>query len=143
MSARVNKTRTYFLVFIFILLSFVLLAGISLMTNGSATAQSESNSGEPVSPEGTVIFTCTISELAIHYNRIHIRCNPGDGGISFFAASSGGADALRTNQFLTLANTAYALGKTINIWYESNPADNPIGCDFDNCRKVTALVLRP
>jgi hypothetical protein len=138
-----QKARVIALVLIGVLLGMALLAGTSLFIPGSAIAQNEPNSGQPENPESTVIFTCTISELAVHTNRIHIRCNPGDGAISFFAASTDSTNIVRTNQFLTLANTAYALGKTINIWYESDQAQNPPGCFTSDCRKITALVIKP
>lgn len=139
-----QKARVTALVLIGALLVMALLAGTSLLIPGSAVAQDEPSSGQPQNPEFTKIFTCTISEIAVHRNadRIHIRCNPGDGDISFFAAPSSGSDAVRANQFLTLANTAYALGKTINIWYETDQTLNPPGCLTTDCRGIIALVLR-
>lgn len=144
MIERNQKARLIALVLIGVLLGMALLAGTSLLIPTSAIAQDEPNSGQPQNPEATKIFTCTISEIAVHRNtdRIHIRCNPSDGGIAFFAAPSSGSDAVRANQFLTLANTAYALGKTINIWYETDETLNPPGCLTTDCRGIIALVLR-
>jgi hypothetical protein len=143
MIVRFQKSKLSGLICIGVLLGAALFAGTILSKPGFAIAQSEPNSGQPERPESTKIFTCTISELAVHTNRIHIRCNPGDGGISFFAASTASAEIVRTNQFLTLGNTAYALGKTINIWYETDQAQNPPGCLTSDCRKIIALVIRP
>lgn len=144
MIERNQKARAIALVVIGVLLGILLLAGSSLLVPGSAIAQEGPNSGQPQNPESTKIFACTISEIAIHRNtdRMHIRCNPGDAGISFFAALSSGSDAVRANQFLVLANTAYALQKPINIWYETDPALNPPGCLTTDCRGIIALVLR-
>lgn len=145
MFERNRKTRMIALVLIVVLFGIGLLAGISLWIPRSAIAQGEPNSGQPQNPESTKIFTCNISEIAIHRNgdRMHIRCNPGDGTISYFAAPSSGSDAVRANQLLTLANTAYALQKPIIIWYETDPAFNPPGCLTSDCRGIIALVLRP
>ena len=47
----------------------------------------------PPAPALAGFFTCTAAEVAVWVgSRIHVRCNPGDGVINFFALSVGNPD---------------------------------------------------
>ena len=49
-------------------------------------------------------------------------------------ASSGGYTA---NRLLAVAQTAYALGKPVWVYYVSSTSSNPPGCNTGDCRFLT------
>ena len=84
----------------------------------------------------TKTFTCHPSDVGVFpQKRIHVRCAPADGAIEWFAL--GIADAGDANRILSLVSTAYALKKSLTIWYD--PADlsgGAIGCLTKDCRLI-------
>jgi hypothetical protein len=135
------------LIVIFTFLSLP-LAGTTL---GMAQAQMKSAGTVNANTLGTVAnFQCIISNIAAVEvdsntipveNRIYVSCANSTGGISSFA-SAVGTNAGNANRYLVMLNTAVALGKTVTVFYDINPANNPLGCQPD-CRKLTGLVLGP
>jgi hypothetical protein len=85
-------------------------------------------------------FTCTAAEVAVWVgSRIHVRCNPGDGVINFFALSVGNPD---TSHVLSLATTAVAARRPFVILYDPNDLSGAaIGCLTSNCRLIQAVFL--
>jgi hypothetical protein len=72
-------------------------------------------------------------------SRIHVRCNPGDGAINFFALSVGNPD---TSRVLSLATTAVAARRSLVISYDPNDLSGAgIGCLTSNCRLIQAISL--
>ncbi len=119
----------------------LLLAGI---TPGTAQAQTKPN---------VASFQCTISKIASaqvveptnipEEDRIYLRCANSPGGGLFFFASAVGTNGGIANRYLVVLNTAVALGKTVTVYYDISSANNPIGCQPADCRKLTGLVLGP
>jgi hypothetical protein len=92
-------------------------------------------------------FGCTISNIAVFPNRIHVHCTTaitvGTNNVSYFAALGDSAHMLSTNRYLVLLNTAYALGKKVYIYYLDNPANNPPGCNTGDCRAIDWMFIVP
>ncbi len=135
--------KGWFLALIGILLVAALVAGVALLKHGPAVAQGATSSDSIQAPEAYAEFTCTIGEVAVFTDRIHVNCNPANGAIRFFAASAAQGEVLNTNRFLTLLNTAYALGKPVVVGYDTNTAANPPSCLVTDCRKILAIKIRP
>jgi len=83
-------------------------------------------------------FACTIGEIAVWVgSRIHVRCDPGTGGINYFALSAANPDS---NRVLSLATTAMAARLPVVIVF--NPGDlsgAAFGCLTSNCRLIQAI----
>jgi hypothetical protein len=128
------------LIFILTLLSLP-PAGTTL---GTAQAQTKPT---------VAFFQCTIANIASaqvveptnipEEDRIYLQCANSPGGGLFFFASAVGTNAGIANRYLVMLNTAVALGKTVTVYHNISSADNPIGCQSFNCRKLTGLVLGP
>lgn len=101
-------------------------------------------SGAPNAADGGP-FACTIRNIAVLSNRIHVRCTAAISGtsIQYFASSGDAAHALVTNRFLAILNTAYTLGKPVYIYYLDNSASNPPGCNSGDCRAIDWLFIVP
>ncbi len=135
--------KGWFLAFIGVLMVAALIAGAALLRHGSAVAQEASAYDLQLAPEAYAEFTCNIGEVAVFTDRIHVNCNPANGAIRFFAASAAQGEVLNTNRFLTLLNTAYALGKPVVVGYDTNTAANPPSCLVTDCRKILSVKIRP
>jgi hypothetical protein len=101
-------------------------------------------SGAPSAADGGP-FGCTISNIAVFSNRIHVHCSSPipSTSISYFASSGDSEHALVTNRFLAILNTAYSLGKPVYIYYLDNAASNPPGCNSGDCRAIDWLFIVP
>lgn len=131
------------LALIAVVLVAAMVAGAALLKHGSAVAQEVSPSDLQLAPEAYAEYTCTIQEVAVFFDRIHVYCPPGVSGILFFASSAGPGEVINTNRYLTLLNTAYALGKPVVVGYDTNSASNPPSCLTSNCRKILSVKIRP
>ena len=128
------------LIFVFTFLSFPQTG----TTPGIAQAQTK-----PI----VANFQCTISNIAtaqvvlatnfLEEDRIYVQCANSPGGGLFSFASAVAANPGDANRYLAILNTALALGKTVSIFYDINSANNPLGCQPADCRKLTGLVLGP
>lgn len=85
-------------------------------------------------------FVCTAKGVAVFPGaRIHIRCNPPDGAIWFFALSVGNPD---TSRILSLATTAVAARRPLGISYDPNDLSGAtIGCNNVDCRLIQFIEL--
>jgi hypothetical protein len=85
-------------------------------------------------------FTCTAQGAAVFPgSRIHVRCNPGDGAIAFFALSVANPDASRV---LSVAATAVAARRPLEILYDPNDLSGAaIGCLNADCRLIQGVEL--
>ena len=101
-------------------------------------------SGAPNAADGGP-FACTISNIAVFSSRIHVYCAAKVSGtnIQYFASSGDAAHALVTNRFLAVLNTAYTLGRPVYIYYLDNTANNPTGCNANDCRAIDWLFIVP
>jgi hypothetical protein len=125
---------------------FALVSG-SFTTNNRVQAAAPGLSlNAPDSPDAN--FICTIAQIAVisadSPARIHVKCTTSPGsGIWYFAASGDSANAVATNRYLTLLNTAYALQKPVTISYFSSSGSNIPGCRVQDCRTITAMSIAP
>ena len=128
------------------LVVFVVFALGSTTTNQRAQAAAPlSNLNAPNSPADDGLFSCVISNSAVFTERIHVQCTTTvpNTGIRFFASSGDSAHELATNRFLTLMNTAFALGKPLGIYYLTDTASNPPGCGASDCRAIDWMYIVP
>jgi hypothetical protein len=89
---------------------------------------------------------CTVSEVAVFENRIHVRCtNPQSGTfgpISFFAVSTG--NSTNAARFLTIFNSALVENRKLTIQYELfDISGQDFGCMATNCRAARGAFLGP
>lgn len=86
---------------------------------------------------------CTISEIAILPGRVHVRCTTGYGGgaISYFAVPTDNLNAVMTNRYLTLLNSAFALGQKVSILFEGSSTVNPPNCQAADCRLIAGMLM--
>ena len=88
--------------------------------------------------------TCTIIEnVAVFENRVHVKCSPGVGLIKYFAYATDSAHSSTANRMLAVANSAYAVGDKLGVWYNSSSSNNPPGCQVNDCRLMEGLVWVP
>ena len=94
-------------------------------------------------------FTCTIADVAVFPDRIHVHCsnfatNGSANTINFFAIST--TDAAVADRFLTLAATAVSGSRPVIIAYDTVYANhsfsNVSSCDQSNCRIPYQFALQ-
>lgn len=122
------------------------LIAVLLVAGGAfrATAQEKEPGVAPNSPLAPTSYACTIATLGVMNNRIHVKCTaavPATTIIWFASATTDSANAALSNRYLTLLNTAYALGKVAYITYDNNSANNPANCQLNDCRKMLGVDL--
>lgn len=148
MKTKFFSQKPVYLVALVILLAASLLVGSLATGNQPASAQSVDDPVAPVAPvdlaapEGE--FWCTISNVAVYGNRIHVYCPASVGVIDYFAYPLTSAEESRqANRFLVILNTALSLGKRVYVYYDSSFKSNPPGCATANCRLLTGLLIEP
>ncbi len=121
-----------------------LALGAITFGNRAQAAVPASGSGAPSAPDAGP-FGCTIQNIAVFSNRIHVHCTSAipNTSITYFAANGDSAHALATNRFLVMLNTAYSLGKPVYIYYLSDTANNPPGCNTGDCRAIDWMYIVP
>ncbi len=109
----------------------------------SMQAPPDPSSERPLSPDAAA-RNCTISNLYVTDNRWHVRCTTAlPAGVYYFAIENDAAHKIQADRMLVLANTAYALSKPIEVWYETSTASNPTGCLTSDCRRLSGVVVKP
>ncbi len=126
----------------------IILAGLVASTFLSAAIRAPSTKAQTMQPSYSLgnqlmptNFSCAIAEIAIWRDRIHVRCDPGDGTINYFAAPADSNNMVTTNRYLIIFNTAYAVSKPVRIFYSLDTSDNPPNCNPVNCRLITGVML--
>src|SRR5262249_35048890 len=91
-------------------------------------------------PGLAAFFTCTAAEAAVFPgSRIHVRCDPGDGAIKYFALSVANPD---TSRVLSLVATAVAARRPLLIGYDPTDLSGAgIGCLNVDCRLIQSIGL--
>jgi hypothetical protein len=86
-------------------------------------------------------FTCNPIDVAdFPGKRIHVRCSPGDGAISWFAL--GVSNESEANRVLSIAATAFAAKKQLTIWYDaSDLSGGSLGCQNADCRMIHGIRM--
>lgn len=131
------KRRSASLFTLLVLLSLSFLAGAG---NGSGPVYAQE---EPALAPDTG-FWCDVSGVYTTTQVVGVTCSPGSGGVESFAYPSvTSADSRQANRFLTIANTALALGKNIWMFYNDSSAANPPDCPAANCRRIQSMLIQP
>lgn len=153
MNIRILRRRLPGLIVLLALATTCFVAGNVLTERATATAQAPttgefsalSAADELAVPTGA--GTCTIENLAVFNNRIHVNCQPGVGGIPadihFFAMPTlTSAESRLANRYLSLLMAAWAFGKQPEVAWLNSSSYNPGGCLVSDCRKIDYVVLR-
>lgn len=137
-----NRSRRYLLPILFL----VILVGASIVRSRAQSSLDALSSGTPESTDAGP-HPCAIANIAVLDNRIHVRCTSpvviGPNNVYYFAASGDSSHMLATNRFLTLLNTAYALGKPVYVYYDADSSANIPGCQTSDCRNISWLYIVP
>ena len=132
--------RAVFVLGVVGLLAGSFFAGRLLAGTEGAQAQAGVNPVSPASTEAS--FACTINNVAAFDNRIHVRCTTSpDGSIWYFAHPTGSFNGYTASRILAVAQTAYALGKPVWVYYVSSSSSNPSGCNTGDCRLLTGISM--
>ena len=133
-------SRAVFVVAVFGLLAGSFVAGRLLARPEVAKAHAEDTYASPASLEAS--FKCTVNNVAAFDNRIHVRCStsPGD-NIWYYAYPTGSSNGYTASRMLAVAQTAYALGKPLYVYYVSSSSSNPPGCNIGDCRLLTGVSM--
>ena len=128
---------------IVILLVAIFFAGQALAKPETTHAQEMVNEIIPNSPNSTdAEFYCGgINNVAVFENRIHIRCNNANGSISYYSYATDSTNVATANQLLAIANTAFALGKNVWVFYYPSSSYNPTGCYTSDCRGLIGISM--
>lgn len=130
-----------------IVIAAVLLVAATYTNRGIAQSDVSPSEMSPNSSINAGPFDCTIANLAVFTNRIHVKCTTtvlvGTDYVQYFSAPGDSANALSTNRFLMMLNTAYAMGKHVALYYIMDSTQNPTGCNFWDCRKIDWMYIAP
>ncbi|HOI96313.1 MAG TPA: hypothetical protein PK250_16540 [Syntrophobacter fumaroxidans] len=94
--------------------------------------------------------SCFAAGYAVYYGtmgrRIHLRCGAAAPGTSivYFAVAIGKSTVCNpvADYFMTAFDTAVANGKTVRLWYETDPGNGPaIGCGASDCRILRGIEV--
>jgi hypothetical protein len=97
-----------------------------------------------ITPAMAAEFFCTPTEVAVHANRVHVRCSTAaqDGGasIGFWAIST--SDAQIANRFVSTATTALVSGRSLRLYYDAGKTPGTsFGCLASDCRTPWAIAI--
>ena len=131
---------------IVVLLVISFLAGRTLASPGDVLAKGDVEASLPDHPNApnapNVSFYCaSVNNVAAFDNRVHLRCSPANGSIAYFAYATDPSHVATANQILAVANTAYALGDGVWVYYYSNSDLNPPGCYSSDCRGLYGVSM--
>jgi hypothetical protein len=132
-------------------LGLVALIGLLLVASNTTTGTVQAKGFPPPPPQADANsptagpFVCTISYLYVASDGIRVQCTTPVVGTVIYAFSpridTGYSQS--ANQMLALMTTAYALGKSLNVYYSTDTTLNPTGCPASTCRRLDALYLTP
>lgn len=92
--------------------------------------------GKVATTPATTKHACTVSSVAVFSSRVHVLCANASGKIRFFAAATNDPAA---SMFIQIASQAKSVSQKITIEHSNKTAENPSGCQTDDCRKIVAL----
>ena len=89
-------------------------------------------------------YDCQAVEVLEFPDRIHVQCsNPikhGPNTVRYISISTRDKD--KANRFMSLATTAVVSGVNFRVKMSGQPAKNPPGCSFKDCRYPLRFGLR-
>ena len=134
-------------VFLALLVALLVMAVLSQIgASGSAPAQAAPPEPPPapISPMFDGPYNCTIKYIFATSSTVMVQCTAAVSGVIFqFAPPTDAASVQFTNRMLVLINTAYSLGKTINVFYTLDSGSNPPGCLTSTCRRLDGVYIGP
>jgi hypothetical protein len=145
------KTKLFvwgkYIALIIILLVMSFFAG-RVLANPTATgiAQTNTQLSEPNisnEPNASDFFCPTINNVAAFSTRVHIRCSAVNGDIAYYAYANDPTHSIVANQILAVANTAFALGSGVWVYYNDDQNLNPPGCNVGDCRGLVGISIVP
>jgi hypothetical protein len=132
--------RAVFVLVVLGLLAGSFFAGRLLARPEVAKAHVEETYLSPSSTEAS--FYCSVNNVAAFDNRIHVRCTVSSGdGVLYYAHPTGSSNGYTASRMLAVAQTAYALGKPVWVYYVSSSSSNPPGCNTGDCRLLTGVSM--
>ena len=146
--------------FLVLFSALALIAAPASAQEGTVRIPSVGPSGVATLPAATELTrTCWIADVGAFSNRVHVRCKQetgpalgglysrdyapppeADAGVIYFAVGAASDPAL-ADRVIALASSASQQNKQIQIFYRTNPAENPPGCQPNDCRRLTGLVM--
>ena len=143
-----------------LLSALALIAAPASAQQGTVRIPSVGPGGVAALPAATKLSrTCWIADVGAFTNRVHIRCTrdtgpslgglhtpdyvpppEADAGIVYFAVGAASDSAL-ADRVIALASSASQQNKQVQIFYRTNPAENPPGCQTNDCRRLIGLVM--
>ena len=130
------------LITLFAVVAMMILGALLTHPRASADSETFSEDGFDSIAYPEVQFLCpSINQVAVFENRIHLRCSTADGSIRYFAYATDPEHAETANQILAIGNTAFVLGRSIYLFYNSNSALNPPGCLVSDCRGLFGVSM--
>jgi hypothetical protein len=107
-------------------------------------------SAQPAVPAGPnaadASLWCTLGNVATFSSRMHIWCSNaqtvGSDTVYYYAYPLGSSYDVQANRFIASAYTAWALGKSLAVYYDTNSANNPTGCWTGDCRLLTGVFVQ-
>ena len=142
MKTRTVPRKSAYVLALAILVAASFLAGSIVSRGQPVNAQGASSSVAPAAPDGA--FWCTIGEIFLWENRIHVKCTNGPVPIVFFAYPvTSAAESRQANRYLAILNTAFALNKQVLVGYDDSAGSNPPGCWSGDCRRLYGVGIQP
>lgn len=93
---------------------------------------------------GTGTHLCSITQVAMHYNRAHILCFiPADvdgTNVIYFAVADTPANKTFINRVLAIGLTGMSMNKNVQVVFDTLASNNPPGCLTTDCRKLIGIV---
>ena len=140
-----KQFRTVVLIAVAVALAAVsFLAGRAFVGSRVSRAQGEVSPSAPAGPEAS--FCCAdVNNVAAFDNRVHVRCSTvnvvGTDNVRYYAYATNGSNGYTANRLLAVAQTAFALGKAVAIFYDADSAHNPPGCYTTDCRLLLGISM--
>ncbi len=118
-------------------LDVLLILAVSLFMRGTPIQASPASDHSAQA----ATFTCTPDQVAVFTDRVHVHCTTGSLGIYYFAVST--ADAASAARYLSIFTTAFALGKTVQVYYGiTDESGTAFGCLYTDCRAITGAIAQ-
>jgi hypothetical protein len=123
-----------------------LIGRLQVFDQEPAVARAAAPAAPPVvassAPDSSdAVFTCTPSFIGAFPTRVHVLCTVAapPGGIYYFAAPT--SDSKNANRVLSIMLTAKALGKNLQIYYDTAGNGSAYGCQTGDCRPINAIEI--
>lgn len=126
-----------------------ILIGAQLMGAASASppssdenllAQTTDPQANPMEPDTVKWYTCTLANVVVWTERVHVKCTVADGVIQYFAAPN--SNSKHAARVLSTLLTAQATGNQVAVQYDTlDTSGTAYGCLASNCRPILALSI--